>query len=124
MITNASIAELQNAMNKTNLEYNNNILFEHCFNKGKRVDFRLRVNKSRDMGAKLGFSGKHTVAACWHVHRDFLKNLFESSPSVKVKTCIAVYDGKDGFEKNYPDTGYKNIGSIMNPIYFKDSCEC
>jgi hypothetical protein len=125
MITTATQKELNQALNLTNKQYKNNVDFVHIRPVSKtRLSFRLRVKKSHGPGGKIGFSGRHTIAACYHLHRDFMINLFNLNPTAKIISCQARYDGKDDFNVKYPSIGSKNVGSMMQPVCFADSCEC
>lgn len=90
----------------------------------RRFTARLRTKSSRGSGARMSWSGRHIPAACWHAYRDVLEALFEEYPQARVRTAMAVYKGKEGFRANYPYTAYKNIGSMMQPAYMPDLCEC
>lgn len=63
-------------------------------------------------------------AACWHAYRDVLTKLFDEYPDAVVRTAFANYHGKRGFEIHYPDTAYRNIGSLMYPVEASDACDC
>lgn len=63
-------------------------------------------------------------AACWHAYRDVLTELFERYPDARVSTAFAKYNGKAGFLAEYPDTAYRNIGSMVYPVYASDACDC
>lgn len=71
------------------------------------------------------FSGERRInAVCWHVYRDVLTELFNQFPEARVYTAMAKYKGKDGFEANYPQTAYQNIGSMAYPMTMPETCEC
>lgn len=125
MITNATQKELELALKRVNKTYKNNIKFKRLDQKTKnRINFTLTVHSSKGLGGRIGHTGRKICACCWHGYRDFLKELFEINPNIKVISCHANYDGKDGFYQNFPDTGYKNIGSMMQPLNMMDACEC
>jgi hypothetical protein len=63
-------------------------------------------------------------AACWHAYRDVLTSLFEHFPKAIVRTAMATYEGKDGFERVYPATADRNIGSMAYPVCAADACDC
>lgn len=63
-------------------------------------------------------------ALCWYGFREFFKVLFTLAPNAKAITAMATYDGMEGFEKNYPATGYVNIGAPICPIQAREACEC
>lgn len=75
-------------------------------------------------GARRSWNGRRLTAACWHAHRDVLRAVFDVNPQAKVYTAMARYIGEDGFETNYPDTAYQNIGSYVQPAYMPECCDC
>jgi hypothetical protein len=87
-----------------------------------RITGRLRVLDSRGAGARTAASGRHGPYACWHVYRDVLRELFGGYPRATVSTALASYRGADGFERNYPATRHRNMGSLLSPAYMPDLC--
>lgn len=75
-------------------------------------------------GARKSWSGRRTTAACWHAYRDVLALLFKRYPNAAVITAMARYTHRDGFYQHYPSTAYKNIGSMMQPTYMTELCDC
>jgi len=124
IVRNVTESEMNEALRLTNVDYQNNVLFKTFAPKGNGYTFTLRVASSKGLGHRISHMGRRIPSACWHVHRDFMKNLFNLNPNAKIISCHAVYDGIKGFENNYLATGYKNIGSIMQPLSFADACEC
>lgn len=86
--------------------------------------FRGRVvaRKSRTHGARESWSGRATVAACWHAYRDAIRAVLTEFPHAVVTTSLARYEGLAGFEAQYPRTADKNIGSMVQPAYMPDLC--
>jgi hypothetical protein len=84
---------------------------------------RLHVLDSRGQGARRSWSGRRMPAACWHAYRDVLGAMFWVNPEATVRTSMAVYRGRDGFNDLYPGTAYKNIGSQMSPAYMPNLCD-
>lgn len=91
---------------------------------GRLVTARLRVLESRGDGARRSWTGRRIPAACWHAYRDVLAALFEEYPRASVRTAMAVYRGREGFEQHYPATADRNVGSQMQPAYMPDLCDC
>jgi hypothetical protein len=50
--------------------------------------------------------------------------LFDQRPAATVRTALAVYRGREGFERDYPSTAYTNVGSEMQPAYMPSLCYC
>lgn len=59
---------------------------------------------------------RHINAVCWHGHRDFMTRLFALLPTCTLRTALATYRGREGFEQNYP--------SQMLPQTYSDLCHC
>lgn len=75
-------------------------------------------------GARRSWSGRRIAASCWHAHRDVLAAIFDANPDARVYTAMAKYRGKQGFLDNYPATANKNIGSMVQPAYMPELCDC
>ena len=106
-------------------DYDGNIVVErHAHENGSRLAARLWAADGRGPGARVSWTGRHAHAACWHAYRDVLAELFERFPRATVRTAMAVYRGRDGFEQHYPQTAYSNIGSQMQPVYMPELCDC
>jgi hypothetical protein len=85
---------------------------------------RLAVAASRGPGARRSASGRHGPWACWHAYRDVLRFLFQCYPDAVVRTAMATYKGLDGFNEAYPATANRNVGSLMEPAYMPELCDC
>lgn len=75
------------------------------------------------------FSGKGTGrrrvhAACYHAHGHFMRALFEMNPEGKIITAVARYVGVDGFNNYAASVAYKEMGSIMQPMQYRELCDC
>lgn len=91
---------------------------------GRGFRGRLRVKDSRGAGARMSATGRHGPYACWHAYRDVFAAIFAEYPDARVRTGMARYDGREGFEANYPATAYINIGSQLDPVHMPDLCLC
>ena len=102
--------------------------------KGARASYTLRAVRSRRAGARESASGRATVASCWHVHRDVLKRIFDVNPDARVVSGLGdrsegkfkrvTYNGRDGFERDFPSTAHINVGSEWFPRYIGELCDC
>ena len=63
-------------------------------------------------------------AICWHGYRDFLTELYKIYSDLRVFTAQITYNNKEDFELKYPNTANKNIGSMVQPLSYKDACFC
>ena len=50
--------------------------------------------------------------------------MFDQCPAARVRTALAVYRGREGFERHYPATAYVNVGSQMQPAHMPELCDC
>lgn len=107
-------------------KYSGNVVVHHDAHplSGNRFRGRLWVQSSRGPGARRSWSGRRMPAACWHAYRDVLMAVFDEYPNARVQTGMATYRGRDGFMSAYPGTAYTNVGSMMQPAYMPDLCEC
>lgn len=70
------------------------------------------------------FSARRINAVCWHGYRDALIELFNINPNAKVRTAMAKYLGRESFYREYPKTGYQNIGAPIAPVTMPELCDC
>jgi len=91
---------------------------------GQGVNVTLRVCNSNGIYAKRGFSGRRTVAACYHGHYDFMNALFHIVPTAKIRSVMATFDGVDNFHASAEIVEQTNAGSSYRPIAYGDMCEC
>ena len=68
--------------------------------------------------------GRKIAAVCWHGHRDFMRAIFALDPEARIKTAWADYRGSQLFEDIFPQTGDRNIGSMIYPISARNACAC
>lgn len=81
-----------------------------------RIRGRIAATNSRGPGARTSWSGRHGPWASWEAYRDVLIELFHRYPDATVRTGMATYKGRQGFEEEYPFTGYRNVGSVIQPV--------
>jgi len=84
---------------------------------------RVVVRDSRSPGARRSWSGRRMPAACWHAFRDVVRATLREYPQAIVKTSMARYTYAN-FEDVYPGTGERNVGSLFQPAYMPDLCDC
>jgi hypothetical protein len=119
MKTNATIDQLNEALNFVNQLFNNNIKFKEIKQiSSKRINFTLRVKNSSGKGAKIGYSGRKTISACWYVHGYFFEYLFLQYPDIFI-----ISQGKKMIDNsdNWKD---QNVGNVYNPISYSSLCNC
>lgn len=88
------------------------------------TNFVLRVRLSKGPGARRSGSGRRTVAACWHAHRDVMMDIFAAAPDARLTSALADYRGAADFAASFPATGHHNVGSMMEPAAIANCCEC
>ena len=123
---------------------NNNICTNDIFNLAEKLGikavintdssncFNVKLNRSNnDKYQRTGFMYSENLqrynkvsAICWHGFRDFMIAMYELDSNLRFVTAQATYKNKDDFYIKFPDTAYKNIGSLMNPINYGDACLC
>lgn len=124
LIRNTTSNNIHKALEIANEQYKGNLKFKRFDPKGRGFIVTLTVKSSKEAGSRRSREGRRIAAACWHAHRDWMKALFELEPNTRITSAIADYNGKNDFENKYPETGNKNIGSIMFPFLFFEACEC
>ncbi len=92
----------------------------------RRGDFTItfRAVSSRGAGARGSWSGRKSIAVCWHAFRDVYAETFRRYPKAKIETMYATYNGAAGFMRDYPATAERNIGSMIQHAYPDELCEC
>lgn len=101
---------------------------------GRAWKFRLALNsdvtklasgyKYQRTSASMFNEGRRVAAVCWHGHRDFMRAVFARDPDARIKSAIADYRGSEAFERDFPATAHRNVGSMMYPMFMKDVCTC
>lgn len=133
---------LSKALKNVNKKYKNNVVFNRepeAYGKGFR--FTLRCKDSKKPGHRLSTHGEREYtdkdkivdrlsgnkvkekarrfpSACWHVHGDYFDEVFKISPDARI-----VSKGKN-ITSSYGNWEDNNIGSMMNPCYHSEACEC
>lgn len=86
---------------------------------GRPVWGRLGFRRRKD-GTRCRVPG----AVCWHGHRAFMRALLEVAPHAVIVTGMARYDGREHFEHAHWATAERNLGSVVDPVYYADLCDC
>jgi len=118
IVRHATRQQLEKALSILNRKYNNNIIWNNYEQKGKAFVITLRVRDSHGMGSRLGFTGRHLVSACWHVHGEFYDILFALNHKTTIQTSRMTMRSKTD---NWQDW---NIGSYVQPLMYSEACEC
>ena len=121
--THCTLQELNQALEAVNEKYGDNVIWNREPSSGS-LHFTLRVKDSHGKGARLGFPScdtgnqRHLVNACWHVHGEFFDALFAINPDAIIRSNGQKITAEYG---NWQD---RDIGSLMQPLYFSEACEC
>ena len=102
------------------LDYPAGVYFSETGKRGRMIRGVLRVRNSRAEGARLSASGRHTAAASWEAHRDFMSALFKLNPEGRIQSMLADYRGAEDFEQKFPGTHWHQVGSQYRPAAFGD----
>ena len=119
-----TVDELNQALNIVNAKYDNNVEFRDIHRNGSAIRFTLKVKDSKKAGHRLGFqknkngNRRRINSACWHVHGDFFDTLFNINPQATIRSRGNLITTNGG---NWIDD---NIGSMMEPLYFSEACDC
>lgn len=116
--------DLRAAAERASKLYNGNVALDVRGMNGRAIRFGLKVRSSHGDGAHRSWQGRRTTSACWHVHAEFFRALFDAFPDARIKSAMADYKGRESFEKLYELTGMRNIGSMIQPCLASEACEC
>jgi len=114
-----SINELHEALAKTNEIYNGMVEFNRNPTKtSKGVHFTLKMKNNKCKGHSVSHSGRNINSACWHVHGDFFDMVFMINKDASI---LSLGKPINRFNGNWQDY---NVGSMMQPKYASESCNC
>lgn len=134
-ITGITPDQFDSAVMRAGIRYGGNLRPEHG-SRQSATRFRARVlpvatgyrlyGKGKDLapGQRRSWNGQRINAVCWHAYRDVMYAVFAINPKARIATALAIYRGLDDFERKFPATGDRNIGSMMAPAYMPELCEC
>ena len=125
IIRKTNSEELNKALKQVNKKYDNNIVWNHFEQTGETTfTVTLKCISSKKAGHRLGYNFKkngerrNLISACWHVHGDFFDKLLNINESITIKARGKTINCNGG---NWEDS---NIGSMMNPLYYSEACNC
>ena len=115
MIIHATRENIQAALDKANESFESNLTFNNFQRlSDTRHRVTLRVKDSHGKGAKLGFTSRRTIHACWHAHGTFFDALPEGT---KILTAGMITHPGEEWED-------WNTGSLLRPLYASEACLC
>ena len=115
---------LKEIKSRLNIEIDFNSISSNCY----RV--KLVKKKENKNYQRTGFynnkngTPRKVNAICWHGFRDFFIELYKHYSTLRVVTANTTYTSIFDFYKNYNQTGYKNIGSMIQPLQYNRACLC
>jgi hypothetical protein len=128
IIRNATAEQLYKAVRQTAEDYEGNVRFKNgpdpVNQKGTGHRLTLTVHASSKPGGRRSNTGRKIAAACWHVHREFMRHLYDIAPEAVIQSALATYRGVQDFEETFEATGDGNIGSAFEPQAMRTACEC
>lgn len=119
-ITNVTETDLENALSEVNKRFDDNITWNRFEQSGNGFNITLKCKSSKKPGHRLGFKGQRMISACWHVHGTFFDCLWANPASANAIIRAGSLVMKSSGD-NWQD---RNIGSIVQPLYFSEACEC
>ncbi len=116
MITNATIQQLENALDVLQNEYNYPLVaFQNIEQKtSNRRQFTLKA-VSKERGARTSASGRNMPKASWHVHGYFFDILMNADKNVFIRSAGNLITFDNG---NWTDW---NVGSMYSPCMFSST---
>ena len=109
---------------KLNIDIDYNAISKNCF-RVKLIKKKENKNYQRTGYYNNKDGSKRKVnAICWHGFRDFFIELYKYNDSLRIVTANTTYTSVFDFYKNYNQTGYKNIGSALEPLEYNKACLC
>lgn len=120
-----TVERIESVVQRVSAMYEENIVFKREPEKdGRAVSFTLTVGDTRAPGSRRSNTGRRISACCWHGHRDVMMALMLDNPRARIRTAFADYRGFVDFSNRFGATGKTNIGSIVEPMLFRDACNC
>jgi len=142
IVKNATMENLQAALDVVNARYAGNIKFKTLETKGRRISFTLTVKQTSVFtpqslvsgrkvtmtapGVSVGREGRRIAAACWHAHGDFFDALFKIAPDAGIYSSGSLATPRAGkwITKDGGNWQDWNKGSAYMPVMASQCCEC
>ncbi len=116
IVYNVNLNTLGNAITRAG------VAIKNLRRQGNGFAFTLALTDER--WRRRGHTGRRIASVCWHGHRAFMEALFSLAPNARLKTKLVTYEGRTHFWATHDATGDSNIGSIMQPLSYRDACDC
>ena len=118
------VKSINQISNKLNIKLDYNLVSKNCM----RVKL-VKTKENKNYQRKGFYNNKNGTprkvnAICWHGFKDFLTNLFDQYPKLRVVTAQITYNGYDEFMSKFESTAIINIGSQVQPLNYEDACFC
>lgn len=129
-ISNTTESEIRTALEKINVKYENNVIIDKITPANKKntaFNVKLKVANSRGKGSRIGFSTnkdgskRRLASACFHAFGYFIMALREINSDVVIHSNGKKIDRDSTMIDIWED---RNIGSMMQPLYYSEACDC
>jgi hypothetical protein len=117
MKVRTSYKVLEQALDYVNSLFDNNIVME-VKDRGLYHLVRLKVKNSKGKGARKSPNNRRLPHACWHAYGYFISRIFELDPEAVVYTAGEIFRKHNWYWKDW------NAGSLLNPVYISELCDC
>lgn len=91
---------------------------------GKGWRFTLRPRSTKGQYARRSYTGRRVNAVCYHGHYIVMQWLFRDAPDAILISTHARYNGAGDFYRLAEGVGDVNIGSMMQPMSYREACDC
>jgi len=120
----AEVTELSGSGLRHRVKLNPSVPAE-CYTKGgsRKKGERGDAPYQRE-SAGYGTAGRRVHAVCWHGFRDFFRACFQLAPEARFKTAVDHWKGSADFEARYRQSGHRNCGPAIAPVYLAEACRC
>jgi hypothetical protein len=78
----------------------------------------------RTSAAVMFRENRRVHAVCWHGFRDFFRACFAVEPEARFYTALDKWKGSADFEARYRESGCRNIGVPIAPVFAAEACRC
>ena len=117
-------SKINEISNKLNIKLDYNFISKNCM-RVKLVKVKENKNYQRTgFYSNKNGSPRKVNAICWHGFRDFLTELLNQYPKLRVVTAQIIYNGYQDFINKFEGTATINIGSQVQPLNYEDACLC
>lgn len=85
--------------------------------------FQARVTEDTRHMRRRGRRRITNFSPCYHLMAEFIEELFDQG-AVRVQTILGNWTNKEEFADDLGRLAFQNIGSVVEPLYRIDACDC